>query len=357
MGSFHKVNSQRAKHWPHSMLTTSTHDTKRGEDTRARLAVLSEMPQEWATQVSTWSRIIKARRGDIEGTLPPDRNEEYMFYQLLVGSWPAELTGTGDLNTAALQCYLKRLKGAMLKSLREAKVHTTWGCQNRPYEEATLSFIDTALDPSSAFLSSFLPFQERVARLGVQNSLVQTTLKVTSPGVPDFYQGAELWDLSLVDPDNRRPVDFERRRLMLDEVITRPIEELLNHWHDGAIKLWLTSKLLDLRASYTNLFENGRYEPLIGEGLKADLLCAFERFEGDHSAMVVAARFPHRREMDPGWSDTAIPVPPNLQGKRLRDVITGAEVHQNNQRVDAAEVFGPLPIAILMHVIYASATG
>ena len=190
IGAFHKANSQRARYWPHSMLTTSTHDTKRGEDTRARLAVLSEMPQEWASQLNTWSRILKARRGDIEGALPPDRNDEYMFYQLLVGSWPAELTGASEMDPAALQAYRERLKGAMLKSIREAKVHTTWASPNGPYEEPTLSLIEAALDPSSSFLSSFLPFQERIARLGVQNSLVQTAIKLTAPGVPDFYQGA-----------------------------------------------------------------------------------------------------------------------------------------------------------------------
>jgi (1->4)-alpha-D-glucan 1-alpha-D-glucosylmutase len=271
-----------------------------------------------------------------------------MFYQLLVGSWPAELTGTGDLDPATLQCYLERLKGAMLKSIREAKVHTTWGSPNRPYEEATLSFIEGALDPSSAFLSSFLPFQERVARLGVQNSLVQTALKLTAPGVPDFYQGAELWDLNLVDPDNRRPVDFDRRRILLDRILERPIEELVSDWPDGSIKLWITSKLLRLRASRTNLFENGKYEPLIAAGAKADCICAFERCDGDHSVMVLAARFPFRRETDPGWTDTTIPVPTALQRRNLRNLMTGAEVHQSDRHVEAAAVFGALPVAVLM---------
>ena len=215
--AFHKANRRRAQRWPHAMLGSSTHDTKRGEDTRARLAVLSELPDEWTRHVQTWSRILRARRGDVEGTAPPDQNDEYMFYQLLVGSWPAELLGRRTPDAEALAAYAERIKGALTKSMREAKVHSTWAAPGTAYEEAMLSFAELALDTDRAgtFLASFLPFAERIARLGASNTLAQTVLKLTLPGVPDIYQGTELWDLSLVDPDNRRPVDYALRLRML----------------------------------------------------------------------------------------------------------------------------------------------
>ena len=220
LAAFHKANGQRCDRWPHAMLSTSTHDTKRGEDTRARLAVLSELPQDWAKQVEIWSRILRAGRGDVEGTAPPDPNDEYMFYQMLIGSWPVELLGSSP-DAEGLAAYAERINGALIKSLREAKAHSTWAAPNPAYEEAMLGLAGLALDParSAAFLGAFLPFAERVARLGAQNSLAQTVLKLTLPGVPDIYQGTELWDLSLVDPDNRRPVDYALRQRLLEEIL------------------------------------------------------------------------------------------------------------------------------------------
>jgi (1->4)-alpha-D-glucan 1-alpha-D-glucosylmutase len=324
LAAFHHANAERAKRWPHSIVTTSTHDTKRGEDSRARLAVLSEVPQEWAAQVDTWSRVLRAGRGEIGATAPPDRTDEYLLYQLLLGSWPVE----GHFDGA----YVDRLKAAMTKSIREAKVHSTWQSPNRDYEEAVLSFIDDA-SRSDAFFSAFLPFAARISRLGVQNSLVQLTLKLTVPGVPDIYQGAELWDLSMVDPDNRRPVDYERRIHLLDQC--KCIS--LDNWQDGAIKLFVTQKLIHLN------IESG-YEPILAEGQKADRICAFAR----QNMMVLTALYPARREADPGWSDTKIPVPPHLRGKNLRDILTGVVVHQGASQLEAAELFRDLPIAVLV---------
>ena len=220
LGAFHHANRQRAEHWPHAMLATATHDTKRGEDTRARLAVLSEMPDEWSRQIQTWSRLLRARRGDVEGTAPPDRNDEYLFYQLLVGTWPVELLD--DVSDGApIAAYAERLKATMVKSMREAKVHSTWAAPDAAYEDAMLTFVEEALDlsRSAAFLDSLLPFVRTVARFGAHNSLIQTVLKLTCPGVPDIYQGSELWDLSMVDPDNRRPVDYGLRERALDDVL------------------------------------------------------------------------------------------------------------------------------------------
>jgi (1->4)-alpha-D-glucan 1-alpha-D-glucosylmutase len=351
ISSFHKANAHRAKRWPRSMLTTSTHDTKHGEDVRARLAVLAEMPQEWGTQVAGWSRILRARRSDIEAAAPPDRNDEYLLYQLLVGTWPAELTGYGSgLNVAALSAYADRLKGTMVKSLREAKVHSTWATPNPAYEDAVLAFIDSALDAqeSGAFFSAFLPFQERVARLGVENSLVQTALKLTAPGVPDLYQGSELWDLSLVDPDNRRPVDYQRRRCLLEHD-PPPMRDLLERWHDGAIKLWLTTCILRFRQSDPELFALGEYRSLTTSGSKGDCICAFERHYDGRSVVVAAARFPARRAAEPDWADTVIAVPPHLDGLRLRDVLTGAAVSVGSGQIDAADAFRELPVAVLRY--------
>ncbi len=214
--AFHKANVQRAKSWPLAMLASATHDTKRGEDSRARLAVLAERPEEWRRQVGGWSRILRARLGDVEGAAAPDRNDEYLIYQMLVGAWPMDMLESPA--PAALAAFAERLRGALTKSIREAKLRSGWASPNAAYEEAALAFAAEALRPDGGFLAAFLPFVAEVARLGVHNSLVQTVLKLTAPGVPDIFQGAELWDFSLVDPDNRRPVDYRARSAALDAI-------------------------------------------------------------------------------------------------------------------------------------------
>ncbi len=351
LNSFHKANLYRARRWPKSMLTTSTHDTKRGEDTRARLAALSELPEEWARQVPAWSRILRARRGDIEGTAPPERNDEYLFYQLLLGTWPAELTGRGvDLDPALLAAYAERIKGAMTKSMREAKVYSTWSAPNTAYESAVLAFVDSALDAaeSRGFFSTFLPFQERIARLGVHNSLVQAALKLTAPGIPDTYQGADLWDLSLVDPDNRRPVDYDARVRLLEELDSAAqldIAAWLDRWRDGGIKLLVISRLLALRAAEAELFASGDYDPLLASGPKSDRLCAFVRRKGNRCVLVLAARFPGQMEADPGWQETRIDFAVEAT-EEFRNVFTGASLPVRANSVDLDAAFGGLPVAV-----------
>jgi (1->4)-alpha-D-glucan 1-alpha-D-glucosylmutase len=348
ISNFHKANAQRARRWPNSMLTTSTHDTKRGEDTRARLAVLSEMPDEWRKQTNIWSRLLRARRGDIEATAPPDRNDEYLFYQLLVGTWPVELLGSEPLDPAALQQYTERLKGAVTKSIREAKVHSTWASPNTVYEDAVMAFVDSALDPeaSKTFLAAFLSFEERVSRLAVHNSLVQTTLKLTVPGVPDIYQGADLWDLSLVDPDNRRPVDYKGRVRLLKESAGTPLADLLARWQDGAVKMQLTTKILALRAADPELFARGEYEPLPATGPQADLICAFARRCGDRAAIVITSRFPARQEADADWSGTTISIPQQLAGKSWQNVLTGAVL----QIEEVGPALAGFPVAVFTQI-------
>jgi (1->4)-alpha-D-glucan 1-alpha-D-glucosylmutase len=320
LSAFHKANAHRAKHHPHTMVTTATHDTKRGEDTRARLAVLSEMPAEWAQQVQAWSRILRARRGDVEGTAPPDRNDEYLYYQLLVGTWPAEPGPE----------YPERIKGAMIKSVREAKLHSTWDSPNAAYEADLLEFIEQSLDPerSRAFLSAFVPFQERVARLGEQNSLVQTVLKLTVPGVPDIYQGTELWDLSMPDPDNRRPVDYGARSALLES--------------EAHPKLTTIARILAFRRENSDLFVEGDYEAVIAEGPRADHICAFTRRRGEQSILVAAARFPAALQANPDWSRTALPA---IAGTGpWHDLLTGADVAS----LAAEDLFGALPAVVLV---------
>ena len=201
------------------MIGTATHDTKRGEDVRARINVLSEMPDAWRKAVGRWTRITGSARTRVDGDHAPDRNDEYLFYQTLIGTWPAE-----DLDAPvpreASEEYAQRIRAYMRKAIKEAKAHTSWVNENQPYEKALDNFVTSTLrgHAAPAFLAAFVPFQRQVARLGAINSLSQLVLRMTSPGVVDFYQGNELWDLHLVDPDNRQPVDFAARAAMLDEL-------------------------------------------------------------------------------------------------------------------------------------------
>jgi (1->4)-alpha-D-glucan 1-alpha-D-glucosylmutase len=351
VANFHKTTSQRARRWPDSMLTTSTHDTKRGEDARARLAVISEIPEQWARHVRLWSHALRARRGDVEATAPPDRNDEYFFYQLLAGSWPVEALSGGSLDETMVRDYSERVKQAMRKFMREAKVRSNWAAPNIEYEDAVLAFVDGALDfrGSEAFLSVFLPFEQHLARLGIENSLVQTVLKLTAPGVPDVYQGSELWDLSLVDPDNRRPVDYEKRRRMLADLDARQplMGELLEHWNDGAVKLFVTSRILRFRAVQPGLFERGAYEPILSVGPKADCICGFARIAEDRALLVITARFPAGREADPEWRRTTLAIPPRLAAGTFRNIFTGTRFTAGDIQLGLDRVLDALPVAVL----------
>jgi (1->4)-alpha-D-glucan 1-alpha-D-glucosylmutase len=241
--------------------------------------------------------------------------------------------------------------------MREAKRHTTWASPNAAYEEGMLGFAREALDParSAAFLGAFLPFQERVARLGFRNSLVQTALKLTLPGVPDIYQGCELWDLSLVDPDNRRPVDHDLRRRVLEEVSAALARDragstatMLEKWHDGRLKLALTATLLAHRRGHPALYAEGAYEPVAASGPRADLLCAFARNHGEDVLLVVAARFPARLEAGPGWGDARLAWPRAAAGvTHWRDLLSGRVVERGGEAVAAGALVGDLPVAVL----------
>src|ERR1051325_3086042 len=234
--AFHHVTGERARLWPRAMLTTATHDTKRGEDARLRIALLSAMPREWGRRAVHWLRLNRRHRSDIDGESVPGRNTEYLFYQMLVGAWPPAL-GPGD--DAAMSALAERMGAAMIKSVREGKEHSSWSYPDDNYEAGVRRFVRGALDAGrpNPFLVDFSAFAATLARPAAIASLAQLVLKLTVPGVPDIYQGCELWDFSLVDPDNRLPVDYGSRRALLDEIGRAKIDDLTQNWGDGREKM------------------------------------------------------------------------------------------------------------------------
>ncbi|GLI34983.1 malto-oligosyltrehalose synthase [Desulforhabdus amnigena] len=312
---FHDFNVHRMKRWPHALSATSTHDTKRGEDVRARINVLSEIPGEWAARVNAWRRLNRGHKKRLKGKRAPTRNDEYFLYQTLVGAFP--------FDEAELPGFVTRLKDYIVKAVREAKEHTGWIKTDVDYENACLAFIDRLMTPSgdNPFLQDFLPFQKKIAHFGIINSLSQTLVKITAPGVPDFYQGTELWELSLVDPDNRRPVDYARRRGYLAEIKQnegRPgyVAELLSHPSDGKVKLFLVYKALRERKRNRRLYERGDYIALESRGKYREHVIAYARQKGNCRALTVVPRFsshlveegryPTGEEL---WDDTTVILP------------------------------------------------
>ncbi len=357
--AFHQQNAERQKHWPYSLLATSTHDSKRSEDVRARIDVLSEMPQEWRAALTRWSRLNHKRKCWLQDQPVPDANEEYYLYQTLVGAWPLEPVSEDDYRS-----FVDRMQAHLLKAIKEAKVNTSWVNPNVAYEEAVQSFVRAILDRTHAnpFLKDFRTLQERVAYFGMLNSLSQTLLKITSPGAPDFYQGSELWDFSLVDPDNRRPVDYIHRSEMLKRLLAqstlgggepgelpgRPLED----WQDGGVKMFVTHQALTYRRQHKDLFSEGAYLPLEGGGARRDHLCSFARRKGPRMVVVVVPRLvlgltkgqqrsPTGAEM---WQDSYVRLPSGEVGKGFRNLLTGETV-----RVAAVEGVGfGLPVASVL---------
>jgi (1->4)-alpha-D-glucan 1-alpha-D-glucosylmutase len=291
-GEFHDFGTMRASLWPHSLNATSTHDTKRGEDARARINVISEMPKEWEAHLKQWNKLNRRKKSIADNVPAPSRNDEYFLYQTLLGTFPPQ---ADEYDT-----YIDRLKGYIIKVVREAKMHTAWLKPDEQYESAFLSFLEKVINPreGNPFLEQFLPFQERIAYFGIFNSLSQVLLKATAPGVPDFYQGSEQWDLSLVDPDNRRPVDFQSRKRMLADIkekaradMAQLVRELLERKEDGRIKLFLVHRLLLARKQHQRLFQEGSYLPLHPTGPLQEHIISFARVHETNWAVVVAPRF------------------------------------------------------------------
>ncbi|MGH7076916.1 MAG: malto-oligosyltrehalose synthase [Acetobacteraceae bacterium] len=359
LAAFHEANRERALHWPHAMLATATHDTKRGEDTRARLAVVSELARGWSDRVRDWSRSLRSDTDDADEAAPPDRKDEYMLFQLLVGSWPVELLHLERSDPAARTDYAERLKGALVKSVREAKVHSTWAAPDHGYERAMLGLAERALDPerSKAFLATFLPFAERIARLGARNSLVQTVLKLTLPGVPDIYQGAELWDLSLVDPDNRRPVDYAKRCQLLDEIESAlardrsaAMQDFMQAWPDGRCKLATILTILQFRNKVPDLFAKGDYEPLWPTGSDADVVCAYLRRHREEAVLVAVARFPARGEGRTSPPHAKLVIPESVQGSTWRELLRGRTMEMPSE-LELGPMLGGLPAAVFARTV------
>lgn len=289
--AFHRHNVAMRARWPYTLNATSTHDTKRSEDVRARISVVSELPQAWTKCLNRWSRWNRAKKRQVDGEPVPDTNEEILLYQIMLGAWP--------LVTAEVSEFKERVKSYVIKAAKEAKIHTSWRNPNPEYERALMTFVDVILkaSPQNKFLNDFLAFQKRIAFYGAFNALAQALLKIGSPGVPDFYQGTELWDFSLVDPDNRRPVDFTKRDRFLTDLkegeaagLPALLSRLLADWENGRIKLFVTAKALGFRRSNSELFLEGEYLPLSASGGNREHVCAFARRKGRTWALLVAPR-------------------------------------------------------------------
>ncbi len=362
---------RRQAEWPLAMNSTSTHDTKRSEDVRARIDVLSEMPERWGAHVRTWAQLNADRRREENGELYPDLNDEYLLYQTLVGAWPLE-----RLDAAGHRNFVQRIQAYMEKATREAKVHTSWINPNEEYDSALREFIAAILDhdpdaddpgAQNPFFADLLPFQAEVACLGMLNSLSQTAIKLTCPGVPDVYQGQEMWDLSLVDPDNRRPVDYELRRTLAREMEERAegssrrelARELVENWRDGRAKLYLTRVALHLRRRDPELFLRGDYVPLSADGRRAEHVVAFARRHAARTAIVVAPRlWATLLEAEGGplprpqvWDDTHLQLPGELLSGPLRNLLDGEEIRaapaSDGARLPIADLLRNFPVAIL----------
>jgi (1->4)-alpha-D-glucan 1-alpha-D-glucosylmutase len=360
--AFHADAKYRHKHWPHEMLATSTHDTKRSEDTRMRIDVLSEMPSLWRQMLARWRRMNRLRKREIEGRPAPGPNQEYLLYQILLGSWPLE-----EMDAACLHEYSQRIGAYMIKASREAKTRTSWSDRSKDYEDALTQFVDALLEPREGnfFLQDIKLAQQRIARFGVLNSLSQTLCKLTAPGVPDIYQGNDILDFSLVDPDNRRAVDYARRAHMLaaleahgdaDPAFARA---LLANLNDGRAKLYVTWKALQFRKAHAALFRDGAYLPAAVDGEHASHLCAYVRKLENASVLVIIPRLyarllGEREELPLGeavWADTAIELPRRFGAATLCNILDGsviaAEARAGGHWVGASAALANFPVALL----------
>lgn len=331
---FHQHNQEQLKKWPHTLVSTFTHDTKRSEDVRARLNVLSENPAAWQAALNRWRDLNRNERINEA----PDANEEYLLYQTLVGSWPLYPMDAP---------YIQRIVAYMIKAMKEAKIHTSWVDPNEDYEWAVSQFIERILKNQS-FLQDFQSFIRPIMRAGMFNSLSQTLLKMTSPGVPDFYQGSELWSFTLVDPDNRQPVDYSHRINLLDAIRKEMendrisfLSESLKHLEDGRLKLFLISQVLQFRKSHEELFQSGSYIPLTVKGPKEKHVIAYMRQDEKQSVIVVASRF----LSEPiEWADTQLE---GFVNGTYQEILSGTEIHVTEGKVPVANLLSHLPFGLL----------
>ena len=364
LAAFHAAARERLLRWPHALLAVSTHDSKRSEDVRARLDVLSEMPAVWGTHVRRWSRLNAPARRELEGQAGPSREDEYLLYQTLVGAWPLD-----GADGSGVEQFRQRIVQFMIKAVREAKVHSSWINRDAAYEASVTGFIDALFEPArgSAFRADMDRFAGQVALFGMLNSLTQTIIRLTAPGVPDLYQGSEAWILNLVDPDNRRPVDFGRRQQQLEQLkalaaggsagLAARVRLLLNTWQDGRPKMYVVWRTLELRQRFPAVFGSGEYLALSALGARADHICAFSR-RSEQAVVVVAggrwyARLAGRRGNLPlgadAWSDTDIEVPgPGIYFNVLTGETASARHRRDSWWLQAASLFARFPVALLV---------
>ncbi len=363
---FHKRMGERQAHWPYTLSASSTHDTKRSEDARARINVLSELPREWKMHVMRWNRLNRRHRCETDSELMPDSNDEYLFYQTLIGVWPFE-----PMDDETYRKFCERMHRYMQKAVNEAKVHTSWINPNPAYDHAVQRFVEAVMDRTKAnrFLEEFIPFQAHVARYGLCNSLSQLLLKLTAPGIPDVFQGTELWSLYLVDPDNRSPIDFQTRMAMVEHLQqtldqlgwNRALfaQSLFEQAHDGRIKLYITMMSLEYRRLHPELFQRGEYLPLACDGSKRQHVCAFARIREGNALVTVVPRLmallsPDWKQFSMGaavWDDSCVAAPPWPKQSEFRHLFTGeimtTESVCGRWVLPLAKVFQHCPVALL----------
>lgn len=356
LSEFHEFNQRRVEKWPGAMSSTSTHDSKRGEDVRNRIDVLSEMPDDFQARLEKWAEWNAPKKMSPEIAEPPSRNEEMLLYQTLLGSWPVD--------EGQLEAYPERLRQFLIKSAREAKEKTSWHETDERHEYALVRFAERILDDSgeNRFLDDFREFQEELAFFGAMNSLSQVVLKIASPGVPDFYQGSEFWNLTLVDPDNRRPVDYKARREALGEMQDAPEEHLgayavslLQDWKDARIKQFVTWRALSFRRQHPALFIHADYRPLYARQKARPYLCAFARRHEHRHLIAVAPRRlsrlvePFELPVGSVWERGCLPLAEDLPS-RWTDIVTGKTIEAVDRPecgLAMDEVFETLPVALL----------
>ena len=341
---FHDAIKRRAERWPHTMNASSTHDTKRSEDVRARIGVLSEMVPEYRAALDRWTTMNATHKRSTDGLRVPEINEEILIYQTLLGAWP--------LDDTELDGFGPRLQKFLLKASREAKNHSSWLDPNEPYEQALFTFADTIIKDRS-FLNDFLPMQREVAYYGALNSLSHLVLKLGAPGVPDIYQGNEMWNFSLVDPDNRRPVDFTARRAALAEIMSDTSKasgfarELLTSWRDGRIKMYVTWIGLQLRRQNMRLFQEGEYVPVFARGPQADHVVAFARRIEERWVLFATTRFyrylvqPEEVPVGGVWNETLLTLPDDAP-RTWQNVLT----NESAEGESLESYFSSLPFGI-----------
>ncbi len=348
---FHKFISDRYKHFPHTMNTTSTHDTKRAEDVRARINVLSEIPDEWEKNVKKWKKLNSYFKHKSDNFDMPSPNDEYLIYQTLVGTFPFE-------NQNITQEYVEKIKNYTVKAIREAKVYTAWIANDEQYEKSCIDFVEKILNPAdnNTFLDEFVIFAQKINFFGMINSLSGVVLKILSPGVPDFYQGTELWDFSLVDPDNRKPVDYELRKKYLDEILyeykdkKNLVSKLLKSYKNGKIKLYFTYQLLNYRKKNSDLFNSGEYIPLKVEGKFKNNIIAFARKKDKKYIICVIPRFLteitefNTLPLGKLWKDTKIVLP--VKSDKWKNILTD-EIIKGKNKLHISEIFTEIPFGVI----------